>query len=311
MRRTAAALVLCLAAVLAPAASAAPPPNDNYLQSDRLNQPGSELSRGPVTVQIDNREATEQGDLLAPGPGGGPPEPLNCDGVPYGKTVWYDLYPHKDGYVQVTVGGFDSAIGIVPFRSVDDSYPLLADFACINRLTGINETGVQYVRKGRGYSAQIGGTNGAAGTAELQFEFFPDSDSDRVADEGDKCKDWPGVDKRAGCPAKLAVTDTFRGESQGSGYRFRALAVDAPKGAQIAVRCRPACGSQTVAAKRRSLSKFVGKLIKSGQRLEIRVTKANSYGVAIDYAIRSGKVARTLGCSIPGSVKLLRESKCR
>src|SRR5262245_2161723 len=81
--------------VLPSVAAAAPPPNDNYPASLPVaNQP-------ELAVTGDTTEATTQTDLFNPNRDGQPlggagPEPLNCKGTGFGKTVWYDLAPEDD-----------------------------------------------------------------------------------------------------------------------------------------------------------------------------------------------------------------------
>ena len=95
--RIAPSLLAALAALSFPAAAAAAPPvNDNYLASTAIGLPRTEL----VTT-VDTTEATLQADIFQPNAdgqplGGGPAEPATCNGVPFGKTVWYDLAPPTD-----------------------------------------------------------------------------------------------------------------------------------------------------------------------------------------------------------------------
>src|SRR3954462_13940868 len=101
-----AAALTAVACACAPAlASAAPPVNDNYLAS----LPVDSLE---FTGTADTTEATTQTDLFNPNRGGQPlaggaPEPLDCKGTAFGKTVWYDLAPKVDGGVQIRATGFN------------------------------------------------------------------------------------------------------------------------------------------------------------------------------------------------------------
>src|SRR4051812_43029217 len=89
----AAALTAAAAAGTPAVAAAAPPDNDNYLASTAVV-----LDSTTFSATADTTEATTQPDLFNPNRdgqplGGGDPEPTTCNGVSFGKTVWYDLAP--------------------------------------------------------------------------------------------------------------------------------------------------------------------------------------------------------------------------
>src|ERR1700749_252920 len=107
-------------------ASAAAPTNDNYLSSWVIPdaqfiprfRPVSEVTR---TVAQDTTGATTQPDLFNPNKqglafGGGGVEPLACNHVSYGSTVWYDLHPDVPMGVQLIASGFPSAIAIYQYN---------------------------------------------------------------------------------------------------------------------------------------------------------------------------------------------------
>ena len=59
--------------------------------------------------------ATTQSDLFNPDRnglpfGGAGPEPLTCQGITYGKTIWYDLHPKVDEGLEFEVAGFPTAV---------------------------------------------------------------------------------------------------------------------------------------------------------------------------------------------------------
>ncbi|HET6546903.1 MAG TPA: hypothetical protein VFG79_00510, partial [Solirubrobacter sp.] len=105
------AAAVAAAAFAAPsAAAAAPPLNDAYLAS--LPVDNAEFS-----ATVDTTEATTQTDVFDPSStgqtlGGGKPEPAVCDGVPFGKTVWYDLAPQADGDVAIRATGFPTVVAV-------------------------------------------------------------------------------------------------------------------------------------------------------------------------------------------------------
>src|SRR5687767_3709503 len=104
MSRLAIALLSALL-VLAAAPSlafAAPPINDDYLDSERINDPDTLLQDDFQELNWSTVEATVQEDPdLFGDPGGAFPEVTRCDfpdgrQAHYGKTVWWDFFPDVD-----------------------------------------------------------------------------------------------------------------------------------------------------------------------------------------------------------------------
>jgi hypothetical protein len=219
--RAAAALILVVA-VGAPAASAAPPENDNYLAATALNAAGSEMPRDTVTYPAtDTSEATLQGDLLSPPSAGGPPEPTACGATPLDRTVWYRFYPDVDGRVKLQAVGFDTTLALVPFTSV--ASPLPQGYTCANLRDDTIESLEEPVEAGTGYAVQTGGAAGAAGILQISFTFLPDRDRDGVTDEEDRCPRRPGTAN--GCPPKIIAGIAYKYDAAANGARFRYLDV--------------------------------------------------------------------------------------
>src|SRR5215210_6021028 len=115
--RAAGWVVAALLALPATAYAQAPPVNDNYLDSLRLNDPGTRLERRDTLRDTrDTTNATTQADVFNPPQSGGPPELTSCDGASFGKTVWYDFYPDVNGLVRVRASGYDTVFAVVPFN---------------------------------------------------------------------------------------------------------------------------------------------------------------------------------------------------
>lgn len=317
-------LVLATAAALlalpATAFAQAPPPNDNYLQSAQVNGPGTALPRGQTVQDIqDTTLATVQNDMFSPPSAGGPVEPTQCESSPYGATIWYDFYPDRSAIARITVNGngFDPVIGILNFnaRNAQPNFP----GTCIDRLSFTNEVLEVPVLRGRAYSVQVAGFQGAGGVVETLFDFLR----------------LPTVD----------ASPTLRALPTSNGIRVSSLRVDAPRGARVEVTCtRRACRKQA----RRSANDFVGyqqlgrlepgrpqaqptaswsksgdggasvepranssrvvsfsnlrnRNIRSGARIRIKVTQQNNIGRYIEYRVVRGNFKRTNRCLEPGS----------
>ena len=74
------------------------------------------------TIAEDTTGTTTQPDLFNPNKqglafGGGGAEPLACNHVRYGSTVWYDLHPDVPMGVQLIASGFPSAIAIYQYNA--------------------------------------------------------------------------------------------------------------------------------------------------------------------------------------------------
>lgn len=317
------ALVTAACLVALPSASAfaqTPPDNDHYLQSVPFNTSGQAGDPPPDAQElehsVDTTAATEQADLFNPPGSGGPAETLTCDGVPFGKTVWYDVYPNRNGNLRVlSVGtGFDPVIAIYRFRPGQNVAPDLSESTCVNARTGPTEELIVPIVAGRAYTMQIGGVNGGGGPHQGTFGFF------RTTAE------------------RLRADATLRATPTPNGIRVSSLRVTAPRGARIAVSCTrrecrrralnatvgtladpigpvsPATSSaarkgsaaaaqapRAEAARTRSFSNVRGERLAAGSAIEIRVTRRGFIGSYIKYTVRRGNFRKTTRCMNPGS----------
>jgi hypothetical protein len=273
-----AAALTAAACVSAPAlAAAAPPDNDNYLGSTRIL-----LGNPEVTTAFDTTEATTQPDLFNPNAdgqplGGGPAEPATCNGVAYGKTVWYDLAPPTDFGMDLRLtAAFQVAVAIYEWNPSNSQ--ITRTVFCSSNAT-VDDV-LPTLKAGRSYTIQIGGVAGAGGPVNLKATFFQDSDNDGALDALDKCRTVPGIDRYGGCPPELKVVPGIGFDSNGTGITIRRLTVDrVPKGAKVVASCGSGCGKQTVKATRFgrvSLNKLVGKTARQGAKVEIKVTLGKS-----------------------------------
>src|SRR5271165_358389 len=177
------ALLIVLAPVLASAstqppnsdtnASTQPPNNDNYLDSIDLNAPGEPLnSISTLEDPSDTIGATVQTDLLSPCGrvtcATGPPETTTCDGVRYGRTVWYDFYPDQSGQVEIRAEGMPTVIALYTY----DPHTLLPhEIQCASGSSYRSNELFSYVQKGTAYTYQIGGRDGADGIFQMLFNY--------------------------------------------------------------------------------------------------------------------------------------------
>jgi hypothetical protein len=276
MRPLGLSLLTAAALAAAPAlAAAAPPPNDNYLASTTITQ-------SPFTDTVDTSEATTQPDLFNPNAQGQPlggyvAENTTCNGVGFGKTVWYDLQPDRPGGVEIDTSGFDDVVTVYQWGA--DS-KIIRQVTCQRMSTA--ETPGQLllsVDKGKAYTFQVGGVNGAGGPLSFHLEFFPDTDGDGILDaQPDKCPTVPGISRYGGCPPSLRgkVSPSLSFANAGSGIRITRLVVDGvPKGAKVSATGGGA--SQTVKASkagRVTLSRLVGRTASAGGKVTLRVTMA-------------------------------------
>ena len=310
-----AAALTAAACASAPAlASAAPPVNDNYLSSLPVDQV-------EFTATTDTTEATTQPDLFNPNRdgqplGGGAAEPLTCKGTPFGKTVWYDLAPQVSGGLQLRATGFQTVVAVYEWNPQDSKISKLVDCSAN---AGIDDLLLNVTGK-KNYTIQVGGAGGAGGALNFNALFFPDQDSDGILDDQpDKCKTVPGIERFGGCPPELKVVPSIGFDGSPSGITIKRLIVDrVPKGAKVVAKCS-GCGSQTVKAKRFgrvSLSKLVGKNVRAGTKVEIRVTLAKTgsgtyvYGATgsyFEWPVRAGGLgARVTRCLNVKSSKIER-----
>jgi hypothetical protein len=319
-------VVLALAAwLMAPSAAlaATAPPNDNYLLSTIVSQAATTGSRETSFQDTQNTSAaTTQPDLLIPGTtqGGGGPEPLKCNGVSYGNTIWYDLHPKIPGGVQLIAVGIPTDISLYQWNVQTALITRRVDCQTSKSLDNQFNVPVD-LQKGKSYTVQIGGlatTSGfASGPVEFQMNFFPDHDGDGIFDVLDKCPTVPGVERFGGCPPSITPLPRVSLFSVGSGIRITVLRLDQiPGGAQVTVRCQP-CGLHQVVqagphASSVTMTRFAGQTMAAGDKLEIWVSKRASgtgnykygaFGSYVSYTVNAGSLGdRVLRCLMPGSL---------
>ena len=304
-------LLTAAALVAAPAlAAAAPPANDNYLAS-------TSITTSPFTDTVDTTDATTQADLFNPNAQGQPlggyvAENTSCNGAPIGKTVWYDLRPSSAGGVEITTAGFDAAVAVYEWNPADSK--ITRELKCQNT-PGPTEDVLLDVERGKSYTFQVGGVNGAAGPLNFTLEYFPDADGDGVLDALDKCPATPGIERFGGCPPSLRgkVSPSLSFANAAGGIRITRLVVDGvPKGAKVTA--SGGGGSQTVKAKRSgrvTLARLVGRTARAGSKVTVRVTlghtgigtyKFGATGALFAWPVKSGGLgARVQKCLKVGS----------
>jgi hypothetical protein len=200
--------VLLATAVLAfLPASALASHNDEVNSAQVLNSPGSALGAvGPFAH--DNIGATYDGT-----------EPVFCtrdDGVQvsYARSVWYEVYPHRNGRLAVVVDtqNFFAVVAVLPF---DLSTGVYEDGPC-DVATAFGRAAVETdVSSQKGYLIQIGAyytdpNNVPQGSFTLSLTFDPDTDADGLRDSQDECPGQGGSAAHRGCP-----------DSDGDGLRDR------------------------------------------------------------------------------------------
>jgi len=250
-----------------------------------------------TTVPVDSMEATVQADLLDPPLTGGPPEPTACNGgAGFGHTVWYRFFPDVDGTIELQSVGYDAALALVPFESVDA--PLPQGHTCANRRDDVIERLEAPVEGGLGYAVQVGGIAGAAGTLQLSFTFRPDRDGDGVADDEDDCPRQAGT--LNGCPRPIVIRISYGLIPSGrGGAQITHLEVlDAPAGARVAYRCSAGCraGSRRARKGQTPLPALARRTYAAGTRIELRVTKAGRLGDYRRITVRGGTLKVTRKC---------------
>lgn len=160
----------CALMFLAPptaAIAALAPGNDNYQFPGHLNKPGAPLdSRSTLVESVDTTGASLQTNILVPGCKSagcarGPSEPSTCDGVRYGKTVWYAFYPNHDGQIEIQTKGFPAVIALY---AIDPSTEIPHEQKCAPGSSSYAPNVLfDSVRRGVGYAVQIGGRAGTFG----------------------------------------------------------------------------------------------------------------------------------------------------
>jgi hypothetical protein len=319
------AFVLCCSLAGAQTAAAAPPPNDNYLGSTILANPSSGKVARHVQQVVDTTEATTQADLFDPDKDGQPlggdgPEPTTCNGVSFGKTIWYDVQPDVTGAGQITAGPFDTVIAV--YRYDVKTAKITGLVRCVN--AGIDEKlVVPAFKRGTAYTIQIGGVGGIGGALNFGWDFFPDRDGDGVLDETpDRCPNIPGPVTESGCPPRLSPSVTLTTTPAGGVHFDDAVVSNLPAGTRVTVRCSRCHVNARVTVRRTNagvkLRGLVGRSAPSGAVLDIVAThpKARSgrfqfgaIGSRLRYKVRGTSLGRpSKRCLLPGSTKA--RSKC-
>ena len=163
------ALALCLAAPSAPGGGEAPG-NDNFLFAFPINSPGTRLTS--FKDVRDTAGASLQSNIFAPCQSSkcpsGPQETSTCNGVPYGKTIWYGFYPDHNGQVEISTAGIPNVITLYKY---DPQTGELDDLQCAKGSRyKVNELHA-YVQRGLDYMYQIGGRNREGNLLSMQFTF--------------------------------------------------------------------------------------------------------------------------------------------
>jgi len=318
-------LLAAVALALPASAAAAPPPNDNYLASTTTISRADGTMAREYSDNVDTSEATTQPDLFNPDRdglpfGGGDPEPTSCGGPSYGKTVWWDFKPPTAGGAQIRAnGGFDVVVAVYTWSATTTR--ITRTVVCQNDELGSETVDLPDVRKGTNYTIQVGGSGNTGGPLGMRLDWFPDRDADGVFDAIDDCPSLAGSGK-GGCPPELRAAPRVLYAASGTALRITSLAIDSvPKGARAEVRCGR-CGRKVTRRATRSgtlgMPGFVGRLVRAGDRIEVRITKGPSgrgrfrYGAIGKYyrwPIERGKLGRKVTrCLEPGSKK---PTKCR
>jgi hypothetical protein len=307
--RAALVCVALLAALTSTAAAshvAGAPQNDDYLQSNAFNQPGSRLDRGVTFGDIqDTTNASVQSDVLNPRSdgqpgGGGPPEPTTCGAAQYGKTAWWDFYPDVRGRALIRASGFDSVVSVVPF-DLQTSLPDFDSRLCVNESASTIEEFLVDVRGGRAYTIQVGGVNNAGGRLELRFDFFADPDGDGVFDADDRCPRVSGDRTNGGCPRRVRAEVLLRAQPTANGIRVLALRVNASRGSRVSVRCSRGCRRQVRRARTVGFTNLRGRSLSAGSRIVVHATRRRSIGAHVTYRILRGNFRKITRCTNPGS----------
>ena len=300
-------VIAALLALPATAYAQAPPVNDNYLDSLRLNDPGTRLERRDTLRDTrDTTNATVQGDVFSPPQSGGPAELTTCQGVSYGHTVWYDFYPDVNGLARLRASGYDTVLAVVPFNR-RTAQPKFGGALCANTSNSTTEEFLVQVQRGDSYSIQIGGAGAAAGPLEFLFDFLADTDGDGVLDTVDKCDRLDGTAKNNGCPRRQNVNVTLRALPTSGGIEIDALTVTARRGSRVVVTCSSGCRRQVKRAHSTvTFPGLRGVQLRAGARLEIRVTKAGFFGEFTRYSVLAGNFKKIERCMNPGSRRLHR-----
>jgi len=259
---------------------------DNYLESVRITTHSIKGGLQAFSDSVDTSKATTQTDLFKPGGNRvGPPEQTAVNGNLYGKTVWYDLNssvdddnPSVDGdvLVQAVGAGFNPVICLLPYDVGDGpNFRPIGAYSCSNQGAGpLEQLQRKGIRRGRGYSVQVGGVGGTGGPVELDVNFTP---------------------YRVSATPKLAFQLTPQG------VKLLNVLVKSSRKSRVEVSCK-GCGKRVKRGRRVSLN--FRKALRAGSKLTIRVTRKGEIGAYFSYKIRKGRrPVETQRCLNPGSKK--------
>jgi hypothetical protein len=257
-----------------------PPINDDYLCSLELNTKGQPLNSEDTLKDVRNTTgATVQSNILKPGsPFNGPAEVTNCQGTPYGTTVWYDFYPGANGTVRIRTSGFDNVITLFPFNT-NTGLPNVGKKRCVHSSSFPSEELDARVTGGGAYTFQIGGANNASGPLQMLFDYFI---------------------------ARLFPSVTLQATSlTGGGIQLFNVSVSTSRGAHVSVSCSGHCRSHTKSGAAKETFQFHNVRMPVGSKLQIRVTARHAIGSFIQYTVLPRKpfINKITRCTEPGSRK--------
>jgi Thrombospondin type 3 repeat len=168
-------------------------PIDEYAEAFPINTPGTELPR-EATFQYFNSTATTQSG-----------EPLECNGVAYGATLWAEFYPDRPGVLELTAPQSDFQMALSVMRFEGTVFSGISERECTTAIVPMGtlvypSTGM--LHEGQGYKVQVGSVSGTTGTFTVRSVFHPDSDRDGVLDRDDSCPNagGPNAERHQGCP---------------------------------------------------------------------------------------------------------------
>jgi hypothetical protein len=253
---------------------------DNYLESVRIAT--SNVGKGILgfSDSVNTSKATLQADLFKPGGNhAGPREPFTCGGAVYGKTVWYDLNPTVDGdvLVQAVGNGFNPVMSIVEYDATDQpNFRPKSAFQCSNQGGGaLEQLTKKHVRRGHGYSVQLGGVGNTGGPVDFDVNLTP---------------------------YRLRATSKIAFQLTDNGIKLVNVRVKVNRKARVEVGCK-GCGKR-VKRGRNVRFNFRGKALRAGGKITIRATRGGEIGVYQSRKIKRGKTpTESDRCLNPGSKK--------
>ena len=170
-------MLLCGLLPSAAVANTQAPANDNFLDADNLNSPGTPVSVNTLQSVRETIGATVQSNVLAPCGmdicQAGPPEIDTCQGVSYGKTLWYDFYPDHDGQIEIQTIGIPNVIALYTY---DPQTLLPTRIQCAPGSDASSNELSAPVRRGVDYTFQIGGRGDAGGSIKMLFNYSDSGD---------------------------------------------------------------------------------------------------------------------------------------